>query len=160
MLSEQDFKEVVRNTPLIAIDLIIEDRNKDIILGRRKNSPAQGYYFVPGGRIYKNEDLNYAFRRIFETEIGLGVTEITSKNILGIYNHIYEENFFEACDFGTHYIVIAYKIKLNHSGALLYLPNDQHKEYIFINSIRLLKSDNVHKYVKNYFIENPINKLN
>ena len=45
---------IINATPLVAVDLIIENRNKEILLGKRVNRPAQGYWFVPGGRILNN----------------------------------------------------------------------------------------------------------
>lgn len=54
MLPDNLFSELVKYAPLVAIDLILEDKEKKIILGKRLNKPAQGYYFVPGGRIHKN----------------------------------------------------------------------------------------------------------
>ena len=61
MLSNADFLTVVRLTPLVAIDLIVTDGNRRILLGHRRNRPAQGTWFVPGGRITKNETLDAAF---------------------------------------------------------------------------------------------------
>lgn len=44
MLDDQIFKTVIKCTPLISIDLIFKKGNK-ILLGRRVNKPAQGYFF-------------------------------------------------------------------------------------------------------------------
>lgn len=42
-LSQQDFARVVRATPLISLDLIVENPRGEVLLGRRTNRPAQGY---------------------------------------------------------------------------------------------------------------------
>ncbi len=60
-LDYEPFKIVVQNTPLIAIDLIIENEKGEILLGRRKNPPSNGFLFVPGGRIFKGEYISDAF---------------------------------------------------------------------------------------------------
>ena len=65
------FAQVVDNTPLIAIDLVVTDKNR-ILVGKRKNKPAQGTYFVPGGRICKEEPFDFAFARISNDEAGRG----------------------------------------------------------------------------------------
>ncbi|HGU2589280.1 TPA: NUDIX domain-containing protein, partial [Escherichia coli] len=52
-LHSQDFATIVRSTPLISIDLIVENEFGEILLGKRINRPAQGYWFVPGGRVLK-----------------------------------------------------------------------------------------------------------
>jgi len=49
-LSQEDFATVVRSTPLISIDLVVENERGEFLLGQRTNRPAQGYWFVPGGR--------------------------------------------------------------------------------------------------------------
>jgi len=56
-LSKQDFMEVIERTPLVSIDLVIRDSKNRILLGRRKNEPAKGKWFVPGSRICKGESL-------------------------------------------------------------------------------------------------------
>ncbi|EBV2538175.1 GDP-mannose mannosyl hydrolase, partial [Salmonella enterica] len=50
-LRQEDFAAVVRTTPLISLDFIVENGQGEILLGQRLNRPAQGYWFVPGGRV-------------------------------------------------------------------------------------------------------------
>ena len=52
LLSNDEFKSIIKLTPLIAFDMIIE-YNDNILLGKRINNPAKGFYFIPGGRILK-----------------------------------------------------------------------------------------------------------
>ncbi|WP_338091415.1 NUDIX domain-containing protein [Sodalis ligni] len=54
---------------MVSIDLIIEDVG-EYLLGYRTNRPASGSWFVPGGRILKDENLETAFKRIISTETG------------------------------------------------------------------------------------------
>lgn len=49
MISDEHFLSVVSRTPLISVDLILRSRANKILLGRRNNRPAQGFWFVPGG---------------------------------------------------------------------------------------------------------------
>lgn len=62
MLPIEKFLQTVDATPLVAIDLIVPNQNGGYLLGHRVNKPAQGFWFVPGGRIRKNERLDDAFR--------------------------------------------------------------------------------------------------
>ena len=55
LLDKDTFSTVIQNTPLISIDLIVENKKGQILLGKRVNEPALGYWFVPGGRIFKDE---------------------------------------------------------------------------------------------------------
>ena len=72
-LSTQDFATVVRSTPLVSIDLIVENAQGEYLLGKRTNRPAQGFWFVPGGRVQKDETLADAFARLTQAELGLSL---------------------------------------------------------------------------------------
>ncbi|MFM9587755.1 NUDIX domain-containing protein, partial [Streptomyces caniscabiei] len=75
-----------------------------VLLGRRTNRPAKGYWFVPGGRIYKDETFDQAFRRLTKIELGQEYSMETSQ-FLGPYQHLYTDNF-SGSDFSTHYVVL------------------------------------------------------
>ena len=62
-LNKDEFAQVVRNTPLVAIDLIIRDPDQCVLVGLRTNEPAKGNWFVPGGVVRKCERLTHAFAR-------------------------------------------------------------------------------------------------
>ena len=64
LLSLDDFHTVVRLAPLVFIDFIIRNARGEVLLGLRNNEPAQGFYFVPGGIVLKQERLHEAFARI------------------------------------------------------------------------------------------------
>ena len=53
------FKTIIDNTPLVSVDLIVKHKGK-VLLGKRVNKPAQGYWFTLGGRIFKNESIQSA----------------------------------------------------------------------------------------------------
>jgi len=118
-----DFKTIVRSTPLVFIDLIVRDSDGNVLLGKRSDRPAQGFWFVPGGRVLKDESFDYAFKRLIKEELGLNSVESKFK---GIYQHFYYDNFSED-DFTTHYLVLAYEITFN--GDLASLPLEQHSIY-------------------------------
>ena len=63
-LRQEDFATVVRSTPLVSLDFIVENSRGEFLLGKRTNRPAQGYWFVPGGRVQKDETLEAAFERL------------------------------------------------------------------------------------------------
>ncbi len=140
------FKCIVKHTPLVAIDLIVRNKEGKILLGLRKNRPARGYYFVPGGRIFKNETLDEAFRNISRNELGIELDRKDAK-FLGVFEHIYNDNFF-GNEFGTHYIVLAHLIDIDFE---LELPEEQHSDYIWLTPEEILENEKVHQYTKNYF---------
>jgi len=144
MLDNQTFKTVVSSTPLISIDLLVKKDNK-ILLGKRINKPAQGYLFSIGGRVYKNESIQQATARIAKTELNIELKLIPK--FIGVFEHFYDDGIYK--DISTHYINLAYEVDINNE--MLNLPTEQHNEYQWLSIDELLKSKQVHKYVKDYF---------
>jgi colanic acid biosynthesis protein WcaH len=147
-LEPGDFENVIRLTPLVAIDMIVRSPNGRVLLGRRNYEPAKGYFFVPGGRITKSETLAAAFRRISLAELG-AEKEIEEARFLGVYEHFYPTNRLERAGFGTHYVVLAYELTSPVQDALL--PKEQHGEYAWQTETELLNCPGVHENTKAYF---------
>ncbi|ANE62943.1 MULTISPECIES: GDP-mannose mannosyl hydrolase [Enterobacteriaceae] len=147
LLDYEDLVTVVRYAPLISIDLIIENEYGEFLLGKRCNRPAQGYWFVPGGRIYKNETFKQAFCRITEKEIGVKI-DIKLGAFYGVWQHFYKDNFSTE-NFSTHYVVIAFKIKLLLSN--IQLPKLQHDEWKWFSPELALTCNEVHENTRAYF---------
>jgi len=143
MLNNQTFKMVTNSTPLISIDLLVKKNNK-ILLGKRINKPAQGYLFSIGGRVYKNETINFAMVRIAKDELNIEL-KLTPK-FMGVFEHFYDDSIYQ--DVSTHYVNLAYEIEIEET---LNLPTEQHSEYRWFSIDELLISKQVHKYVKDYF---------
>ena len=147
-LSKQRFSQVIESTPLVSIDLVIEDESGQVLLGERLNRPAQGFWFVPGGRILKDEKLEDAFARLTFEELGHEF-KLSQATLLGPYTHLYDDNVF-GNEFTTHYVAIAYKLIVVRSE--LSLPMDvQHSRYHWFEQDKLLTSDKVHIHTKWYF---------
>jgi len=142
------FKTIVEHTPLISIDLIIRNDKGEVLLGQRLNRPAKNYWFVPGGRIFKDESFEIAFKRITFEELGYQIT-LDQANFLGVYEHFYNDNV-SGTDFSTHYIVHGYETQFNPQQ--IRLPTAQHNSYKWFDVEALLHSTIVHQYTKNYFI--------
>jgi colanic acid biosynthesis protein WcaH len=136
MLTEIDFLDVVRLTPLVAIDLIVSDAEGRVLIGHRRNRPARGTWFVPGGRILKDETLDAAFAR-------------SAARFEGVFEHHYQDNFAAEPDVSTHYIVLAYALQL--TGTVSVGRLDQHSEYLWLAPSALLARADVHENTKAYF---------
>ena len=143
MLDNQTFKIVLNSTPLISIDLIVKKDNK-ILLGKRINKPAQGYLFSIGGRVYKNETIDSAMMRIAKNELNIELKLMP--RFIGVFEHFYDDSIYQ--DVSTHYVNLAYEIEIKEE---LNLPTEQHNEYQWLTIAELLKSEQVHRYVKDYF---------
>lgn len=148
-LPSQLFCNVIKNTPLVSIDFLIQNEDEHILLGRRINKPALGYWFVPGGRVHKDEKIDKAIERILYDELRI-VSNIDRPTFKGVFEHFYQDNYFND-DFSTHYIVLAYEI-INCNEAELTLPYDQHSDYKWFSRDEIFITPEVHTYTKKYFI--------
>lgn len=145
MLSSEDFKHLVKLAPLFSMDLVVLNVQKQILVGKRKKSPAKNYWFVPGGRVFKGESLVEAFSRITRTELSLKFDYLSATQ-LGIYDHFYSDSVF-GDDISTHYINAPYLIQLPEE-TVLDLPTVQHQEYRWISIDELNQDVAVHEYSK------------
>lgn len=146
-LDTEVFKTVVASTPLISMDLIVQNNAGQVLLGYRNNRPAQGFWFVPGGRVLKDERFEMAFERLSDIELGKRYT-LSQAEFLGPYEHLYPDNFSSAV-FTTHYVVLGYKITWN--GELSDLTSEQHSDYRWWTIEELLDASQVHDNTKAYF---------
>ena len=151
MFLENDvFRTVVASTPLVSMDLVVRRASGELLLGQRLNRPAQGFWFVPGGRILKNEGLDAAFARLTLTELGTGFARSEAK-LLGIYEHFYQDSVFGDDDASpnTHYVVMGYQLDLPEDFPLN-PPTIQHGEYEWW-SVDDVRADNrVHRNTQAY----------
>ena len=143
MLGDQIFKTVVDSTPLVSIDILLKKDNK-ILLGKRINKPAQGYFFSTGGRVNKNENVGNAMSRIAKNELNIEL-EYTPR-FIGVFEHFYDDSIYE--NVSTHYVNLAYEYEVKEIPDL---PTEQHSEYKWFTIDELLESKQVHKYTKDYF---------
>jgi colanic acid biosynthesis protein WcaH len=143
MLDDQIFKTVVDSAPLISIDILIKKSNK-ILLGKRINKPAQGYFFSIGGRINKNETIDNAMARVALNELNIDLKY--TPEFIGVFEHFYDDSMYG--NVSTHYVNLAYEYEVK---GVQNLPTDQHSEYQWFSIEELLNSDQVHLYVKDYF---------
>lgn len=149
MLTEIDFLDVVRLTPLVAIDLIVRDADGRILIGHRRNRPARGTWFVPGGRILKDETLDAAFARIADAELGIAKLARSSARFEGVFEHHYSDNFAEEPGVSTHYIVLAYALSPGNTQQIG--RPDQHSDYLWLTPAELFAHPDVHENTKAYF---------
>lgn len=141
------FSQVIKITPLVSIDLIIKNHQSQVLLGKRNNSPAQNYWFVPGGRIRKNETFEQAFTRLTLQELGQSLS-LKDAIFLAPYQHFYIDSMFDE-QISTHYVVLAYQLIMSEN--LLNLPFEQHHYYKWFDVDELLSNQQVHPFTKDYF---------
>lgn len=145
---KEDYLHVIEHSQVISLDMIITNPDGKILLGKRNNEPAKNTWFVPGGRVYKNETFKDACRRISHGEFNRA---LSYDKEIGVYHHSYNNNFDNE-DCGTHYIVFAVAINLDAPMTLCKEAlDDQHEEMRWWSIEELLADPNVHAFTKSYF---------
>ena len=133
-----EWKTIVANLPIVSVDLVIR-RDEGVLLGRRTNDPAKGYWFVPGGRVLKGESRRDAVHRIASEEIGVDVEIVES---LGAFEHRYETSDVAGVD-SKQYLANGYVVDVVNGEIT---PDDQH------DAFRVFRSppEPCHEYVRAY----------
>ena len=147
-LDDEEFSKIVRLAPLVSIDLIIRDPDRKVLVGVRNNEPAKNFYFVPGGRVRKDETLEAAFVRILAAETGCSV-DFKEARFLGVYQHMYPNNRFGHPGYGTHYVILAYELNLSRRPAIVL--DAQHLVAEWMDEAELRAAPDVHPNTKAYF---------
>ena len=145
-MNDEQFLRIVEATPLVSIDLLIRNERGEVLLGKRLNRPAKDFWFVPGGRIRKGERVTAALARISQRELGVCVSDA---KLLGVFDHLYEDNFLSAPGVNTHYVVLGFAAQLPLGTTLT--PDDQHSELRWWRVEELLENSEVHNNTKAYF---------
>jgi colanic acid biosynthesis protein WcaH len=147
-LGLEQFKNVVRDTVLVSLDLILINDRGEVLVGRRRHGPARECIFVPGGRVMKGETLPAALRRVVKQETGLTVSP-DGVVLHGIYDHVYPDSCFDDPAISTQYVVIACRCPVNCGAAIV--ADQQHESLQFMPIAELMENTQVHPYTKSYF---------
>ena len=120
ILPEDDYKKILSTVPIVCVDCLVMNEQKEFLLVKRKNQPLKDEYWVPGGRVHKNEKLASSVHRKMRDEIGV---EVEIVRLLGFFEEIFLETKQNAQG-GVHSISFLYEvkpmdgiIKLDHQSA-------------------------------------------
>ncbi len=149
-LERADFLHLVRNGPLVSIDLVVRDAEGRVLVGWRVNRPARDAWFVPGGRIYKDERIGPAFERVTAAELGRA-RDLSEARALGVFEHLYDDNGLDVPGVSTHYVVLAYELRADDVAP----PDAQHSSYRWMSVPELLADAAVHPNTRAYFEASP-----
>lgn len=87
-LSEQEFLETFKKVPRLAVNLIISDDDRRVLLTRRNIPPFSGSWHLPGSFLLKNESIADAQRRVAKDEFGFELDEGTNLSLLGVFDDL------------------------------------------------------------------------
>ena len=119
MIPSPIHKQIVSLMPIPSVEAMIVKDNSLLFL-KRKNSPAKGQWWFPGGRIWKGETFKETLYREVKEETGLDVDVI---KFVGVYSRIFPNR---------HDITIVFLCSCFGDEVKL---NEEHSEYRFFRNI-------------------------
>lgn len=146
--SDADFVQLIDAMPLVSVDLVLIRNGREVLVGMRTNRPAQGCWFVPGGRILKGEPIARARERIIRRELGPQVP-LEGWALIGGYDHFYPDNFAGVPGVSTHYVVLAHRLDVLGDGPALE-ADAQHERLVWMPIEAALSDPRVHENTKAY----------
>ena len=149
MNEREHFVELLRGLPLVSVDLVLVRGGTEILLGLRTNRPAQGSWFVPGGRILKDEPRADALKRVAARELGIANIAGLKPQLLGVFEHFYPDCFAGDIGVSTHYVVIAHRIDVPLGFEVPGCDN-QHAELRWWPIAEAAANTDVHRYTRDY----------
>ena len=149
MNEREHFVELLRGLPLVSVDLVLVRGGTEILLGLRTNRPAQGSWFVPGGRILKDEPRADALKRVAARELGIADIAALKPQLLGVFEHFYPDCFAGDIGVSTHYVVIAHRIDVPLGFEVPGCDN-QHAELRWWPIAEAAANTDVHRYTRDY----------
>ena len=121
------YEKIKALMPIPSVEAIIMKEDSFLFL-RRKNSPAKGEWWFPGGRIMKGETFKETLIREVKEETSLDVKVI---KLIGVYNRIFPDR---------HDITIVFLCRCFADKVIL---NDEHSEFKFSKDI----PSDIHPYL-------------
>jgi colanic acid biosynthesis protein WcaH len=88
-IPEELYQQFRRSMPLACVDLIVVDRDFRVLLLLRKNHPAFGEWWFPGGRVLYLETRRQAALRKAREECGI---HASSADEIGTYDVIFDDS--------------------------------------------------------------------
>ncbi|ETN92847.1 GDP-mannose mannosyl hydrolase [Gammaproteobacteria bacterium MOLA455] len=146
MLEKEIFKTVIKNTPLVSIDLCIV-WDGQVLLCKRTNEPLKGEWFTPGGRIHKNETWQGALLRIAKVELGLSGIAAQDFGLMGMWDHFYSNSAIDQHT-STHYVNLPHHVRFQSKPQITL--DDQHAEFKWFDLAVVSSDKKFHPYMHNY----------
>lgn len=131
--------------PIACVDIVLLTPDNGFLLVNRKMKPAQGQWWLVGGRVYKNETLEEAARRKVREEIGVELDQAHHQlqKIGGGYETIFPEDPFGHGQ-GTHTINTCFLARLTNEDLMKISLDQNHFQHKIFYEI----DAQWHSYVK------------
>lgn len=149
MINKKVYKQILDLMPICCVDLVLYNKGK-ILLAKRKNNPAKDQWWVPGGRVLKNEKLTDSVKRKAKDELGV---DVNIKKVIGIYEIKFNKGPFKNIKNGIHNISVNFLVELKNEKDCIKLDKTN-KMYKFVDRI----DSSLHPYVKEVIADSKVLK--
>lgn len=140
-LALDEYRRVLSTMPIVCVDCLVVDEKREFLLVKRKNEPLKGEYWVPGGRVFKGEQLADAVHRKMREEIGVDVEIVRN---VGFFEEFYDKTL-EGAEGGLHSISIVYLVRLKSHDIKL---DDQSTDWAWFKDMPARFKD--YSYITNW----------
>lgn len=114
-IKEEDYIKIMKTIPVVCVDAIIQNENKEFLLVKRLNEPLKGQFWMPGGRLLKGESAKEGVLRKVKQEIGIDCKVV---KCLGCIEEIYPTTEqLKDCSF--HAVSIVFLINIGNQDIKL-----------------------------------------
>lgn len=115
MIPDQLYRDILRQLPLLCVDIIVESADGRYLLVRRRNEPLMGDYWVIGGRILHQEKAEDAALRKLKEEAGLTPESL---EFAGYYQDVFDRNSFES-GIAYHTLSLVFRTKVDSKARIV-----------------------------------------
>ncbi len=107
MIPEDRYKMILEEMPIVCIDCAIVNDSGEYLLVKRNNHPLKGEYWLPGGRLMKNEPLYDAVKRKMNQELGI---DVEIERLLGFFETVFKKTSMNVAG-GFHAVSFVFLLK-------------------------------------------------
>lgn len=118
-VAEELYTQILQVMPIPCVDLLVADGAGNVLLLLRKNEPAAGQWWFPGGRVLFGEKREDAARRKLEEECGLVATQLQE---IGTFDLLLNTGQ----DARVHFITTLFKVQMAR-GSVIRLDHQSHE---------------------------------
>jgi colanic acid biosynthesis protein WcaH len=107
MIPDVLYQQFCQSMPVACVDLLIVDRDGRVLLLMRRNHPARGQWWFPGGRVFHSETRLQTVHRKLHEECGISATLADEVGTYEVFLDHPEQGFLSHC-ITTVFIVHVY----------------------------------------------------
>ena len=137
-VSEELYSQILQVMPIPCVDLLVLNEADKVLLLLRKNEPAAGQWWFPGGRVLFGELRCEAAKRKLEEECALFSTQLQE---IGTFDLIFNINLGER----VHSITTLFQLKVGPESNLQL--DQQSYEFCWLTSKKWLKRE-LHPFIR------------